>query len=97
MSWDLYVRAFLYLLLVLGLIFTCTWLLRFYGGGRLAIRGSKRIQIVEAMAIDPRRRLIAIRWDDQEHLILLSANRDLVVSSKSAADSFTAQLPKDEP
>ncbi|MCH8183237.1 MAG: FliO/MopB family protein [Proteobacteria bacterium] len=42
---------------------------------------NKRLSIVEVMAIDAKRRLVLIRRDDREHLVLLGADRDLVVES----------------
>ncbi len=36
------------------------------------------------MSVDAKRRLVLIRRDDQEHLVLLGVNRDLVVESNVA-------------
>lgn len=44
----------------------------------------KRLSIVEVMAIDAKRRLVLIRRDDREHLVLLGVDRDLVVESNVA-------------
>lgn len=40
---------------------------------------NRRLNIVEILPVDAKRRLMIIRRDDQEHLILLGAERDLVI------------------
>ena len=45
----------------------------------------KRLSIVEVMAVDAKRRLVLIRRDDREHLVLLGVDRDLVIESNVAA------------
>ena len=42
---------------------------------------AKRLELVETLAIDVRRRLVIVRCDGREHLLLLGANQDLVVQS----------------
>ena len=41
--------------------------------------GSRRMQVVESMNLDIRRRLVIVRCDETEHLLLLGGDRDLVV------------------
>jgi flagellar protein FliO/FliZ len=97
MSWDEYLRAALYLLLVLGLIAACTWLLRVYGG-RLQPRGARRLKLVEVAPIDPRRRLVLVRRDEVEHLLLLGPSQDLVIERGiPAGESFERQVRAAEP
>jgi flagellar protein FliO/FliZ len=93
MSGDEYLRAVLYLLLVLGLIAGCTWILRRYGG-RFQMRGRGRLGLVEIASIDPRRRLVLVRRDDVEHLLLLGPVQDLVIESNIPAPRF---VPSDAP
>jgi flagellar protein FliO/FliZ len=67
--------------LVLGLIFLCALAAR-RGGltptGR-AGRRAGRIGIVESVALDAKRRLVLVRRDDREHLVVLGPAGDLVV------------------
>jgi flagellar protein FliO/FliZ len=42
---------------------------------------SRRLHIVESLMIDPRRRLVIVRCDGVEHLLLLGANEDIVVAA----------------
>lgn len=39
----------------------------------------KRLNIVEILPVDAKRRLVLIRRDDKEHLIMLGAERDLLI------------------
>ncbi len=41
--------------------------------------GSGRLQIVESTVVDARRRLVLVRRDDVEHLIMIGGPADLVV------------------
>lgn len=42
-------------------------------------RKDKRLNIVEIMPVDAKRRLILIRRDNKEHLIMLGTERDLLI------------------
>jgi flagellar protein FliO/FliZ len=39
----------------------------------------RRLQVVESFALDMRRRLVIVRCDDTEHLLLLGLNQDVVI------------------
>ena len=41
-------------------------------------RGERRLQVVETLVLDPSRRLVLIRVDDEERLILLGEGRELI-------------------
>lgn len=81
MSWVEYLRFPLALIFVLGLILLAGWAARRYGlaatppGARLG----KRLSIIDTIALDPRRRLILVRRDDREHLLMLGQNGEQVV------------------
>ncbi|MEM8987125.1 MAG: flagellar biosynthetic protein FliO [Pseudomonadota bacterium] len=47
--------------------------------GGLAAAGRKRLAVTETLAIDPRRRLLLIRRDDTEHLVLLTQDGAAVI------------------
>ncbi len=88
MDLDQYIRFLMALLFVVALIMVVAWVLRRAGmaGGRVRGRGrQRRLSVVEALPIDAKRRLVLVRRDDREHLILLSANGDLLVDSTPAA------------
>ena len=44
-------------------------------------RARRRLSVVEILSVDAKRKLLLIRRDDREHLILLGAGQDLVVES----------------
>ncbi|WP_044564452.1 flagellar biosynthetic protein FliO [Azospirillum sp. B4] len=77
-----YVYAALMLGLVLGFILVAGWLVRRFGGGallRLPGRADRRLGVVEVLTLDPRRRLVLIKRDGAEHLLLLGGAQDLHV------------------
>jgi len=85
-----YVRFLLALLFVLGLIGLLAILLRRFGFGAVRIspafrskgrQAEKRLAVVEVAALDARRRLVLIRRDDTEHLVLLGNTADLLIES----------------
>lgn len=87
-------RFVLALVVVIGLIAALAWLLRKYGSGRVTLGGGKgRLAVVEAAHIDAKRRLVLIRRDDVEHLILLAPNSETVVETGiTGATNFAAEL-----
>ena len=101
MDLELYTRFVIALVAVLALIGAVAWLARRFGlGNRLAQpRGrDRRLSLVEVMALDQRKRLVLVRRDDREHLLLLGPGHDLVVERDIAAEpkSFAAALEDSE-
>ncbi|MDD3446085.1 MAG: flagellar biosynthetic protein FliO [Zavarzinia sp.] len=78
--WPDLVRAGFALGIVILLILILGAVLRRFGQGG-TLRAGKRLAIVESLAIDPRRRLVLVRRDEEEHLLLLGPGGDLVVGS----------------
>jgi flagellar protein FliO/FliZ len=82
-----YFQFFLALVFVLGLIGLVAIIMRHYGlggairFGRKKRAGRRRVEIVDVAPVDARRRLILVRRDDVEHLILLGAHEDILVES----------------
>ena len=78
---DLF-RAVFGLAITLGLIGLAAWAARRYAPQILAKfqaeRGARRLQVVETLVLDPSRRLVLIRVDDEERLILLGEGRELI-------------------
>lgn len=74
-------RAIFALALTLGLIGLAAWAVRRFAPewlGRLqAARKDRRLAIVETLTLDPNRRLVLVRLDDTERLILLGEGRML--------------------
>ena len=90
MGLDNYLRFAFALVLVIGLIAVVAWLARRFGlAPRISAGRSKRrrLSIIEVCPIDGKRRLVLVRRDEREHLILLGINGDLVVERQIEADS----------
>lgn len=80
-----YLKFFAALLFVLALIGGSAWLVRRFGlAGAIPVRRprrERRLHVVEALALDSKRKLVLIRRDEQEHLVLLGLQNDIVVES----------------
>ena len=79
---PLAVRFFLAFLIVLGLIGATAWAVRRFGGGRLGstARGRQpRLAVIDYASVDARRRLILVRRDNIEHLLMIGGPTDIVV------------------
>jgi flagellar protein FliO/FliZ len=77
------VGAFLFVMALLG---GAGWLLKRYGHklnliGAMPGTGTKRLRVQETLALDPRRRLILIKRDDVEHLLLVGPDGQMLVES----------------
>jgi flagellar protein FliO/FliZ len=79
---PLAVRFFLAFLIVLGLIGAIAWALRRFGAGRFrdTARGRQpRLAVIDHASVDGRRRLILVRRDNVEHLLMIGGPTDIVV------------------
>ncbi|MEZ6024009.1 MAG: flagellar biosynthetic protein FliO [Hyphomonadaceae bacterium] len=50
----------------------------------------KRLKVTESLMLDPRRRMVLVRCDGREHLILLSPAGDVVVGEMAAKEETQA-------
>jgi flagellar biogenesis protein FliO len=70
-------------LLVLGLIGAGAFLWRRFGGGPLSTTGPRgrqpRLAVIDAANVDGRRRLVLIRRDNTEHLLMIGGPSDIVI------------------
>ncbi len=70
-------------IVVLGLIGLTAWLVRRFGANHLgaaAARGRQpRLAVIDAAAVDGRRRLVLIRRDNVEHLLMIGGPTDVVI------------------
>ena len=86
---------------VLALIGLTVWLIRRFGGERLgtgAVRGRQpRLAVIDAASVDGRRRLVLIRRDNVEHLMMIGGPTDVVVEAnivRAAAPVREPQAPR---
>ena len=86
-----YFRFIAALLIVLGLLYGCLWLLQKLQPRLTKFRSSSkepaRLKIVESLFVDPKRRLLLVQRDDRQHLILCTGNQDLLIESDIAVVS----------
>jgi len=79
------VKFFLAFLLVLGLIGVGAWGLRRFTSGRLGGAGTRgrqpRLGVIDYASVDARRRLILVRRDNVEHLLMIGGPTDVVVEA----------------
>jgi len=81
-------RFVLSFVVVIGLIGGLAWFLRRYGAGRItSAAGKGRMGVVEVAAIDAKRRLVLVRRDTVEHLILLSPTSETIVETGIGAQT----------
>jgi hypothetical protein len=90
-------KILLLLVVVLGLLALAFWLLRRFSGGRLgsaATRGRQpRLAMIDQAAIDNRRRLVLIRRDNVEHLLIIGGPTDVVIEQSIVRAGAAALAP----
>ena len=83
-------RYFAALLVVLGLlggvavVLRKGWLPAGLGGFALPERRERRLQVTDSLILDPRRRVVIVRADATEHVLLLGPERETVLDSRPA-------------
>jgi len=85
LAWYLAAGAGLLLFLVIAL-----WIFRalMTSGGALMLKGrNKRLRVVDQAPVDGRRRLVLIRRDEIEHLVMTGGPIDVVIETGIGADS----------
>ena len=98
---EIYWRFVGALALVVALIFAAAWIAKRLGvGGRIATpRNKRRLSIQEVLPLDGKRRLVLLKRDGIEHLLLLGLNDDVVIetgigaSGEKPPGNFASMLP----
>jgi flagellar protein FliO/FliZ len=82
---PLAVRFFIAFIVVFALIGAAAWLVRRFGANRLggaAARGRQpRLAVIEAGVVDGRRKLVIVRRDNVEHLIMIGGPTDILIEA----------------
>src|ERR1051326_8762668 len=84
---------------VLALIGVAAWLVRRFATNRLGANTNRgrmpRLAVIDAAAVDGRRRLVLVRRDNIEHLLMIGGPTDIVVESNIVrAMPAREQLPQ---
>jgi flagellar biogenesis protein FliO len=70
-------------IVVLALIGVAAWLVRRFANGRIGANTQRgrmpRLAVIDAAAVDGRRRLVLVRRDNVEHLLMIGGPTDIVV------------------
>src|SRR6195952_3436518 len=70
---------------VLALIVVAAWLVRRFASNRLGTNTNRgrmpRLAVIDAASVDGRRRLVLVRRDNVEHLLMIGGPTDIVVES----------------
>ena len=69
------------LLIVIILIIILLRVLRSFTGGMFGNKGQNRLGFIEAVALDNKRKLVLIRRDNVEHLIMIGGTSDILVEA----------------
>ncbi len=94
------VKFFIAFAVVFALIGVTAWLIRRFGSGALSGSGARgrapRLAVIEAGAVDGRRKLVLIRRDNTEHLLMIGGPTDIVVEAnivrgQSARDTASSR------
>ena len=92
-------RILLAIFVVLALIGLVGWLVRRFGSERLGAASTRtrqpRLAVIDAATVDGRRRLLLIRRDNVEHLLMIGGPTDIVIEPnilRAAAARDTAPL-----
>lgn len=93
---------FIAILIVLALIGAVAWLVRRFAGSSIGASGARgrmpRLAVVDAAAVDGRRRLVLVRRDNVEHLLMIGGPSDLVVEPNIVRNAAQRdQAPQRQP
>lgn len=81
---DIYIRFFVAFGIIIALIGFAAWLARILGfNTSVGFRGKRqrRLTIVDAIALDTKRRIILVSRDDVEHLICIGGSTDFLIEA----------------
>lgn len=92
---DGYIRFVVGLLAVVAMIVAAVWVAKRLGlGTTTGFRGKgRRLSLVEVMPLDQKRKLVIVRHDETDHLILLGATHEMLLSSAAAPQTVPAAPP----
>jgi flagellar protein FliO/FliZ len=100
MGFDTYLRFILVLVFVLGLVLALGWVLKRWGISGHAVMGKgRRLGVVETTFLGPKHRLVLVRRDTVEHLVLIGPTYASVVESgipgSPPKESFQAMVGRE--
>ena len=91
-----YARVVFALIATLALIVGAAYAARRFGMLQPGGPGVKRMRVTETLLIDTRRRLVIVRVDDREHVMLLGPAGDVLVTDMAAKETVVVETPVGE-
>src|SRR5712675_3346353 len=86
---------------VLAMIGVAAWLVRRFATNRLGANTNRgrmpRLAVIDAAAVDGRRRLVLVRRDNVEHLIMIGGPTDVVIEPNIVRATATAPARETTP
>lgn len=93
-----YSKFLLALALVVALILLSAWAMRKFGlipGYHAPKKGNGRLKLVESLPLDIHRKLVIVKCDNIEHLLVLGQNSETVIESPMSTASTAAKNTQD--
>src|SRR6184192_3892491 len=88
-------------IVVLALIGVAAWLVRRFANNRLGANTQRgrmpRLAVIDAAAVDGRRRLVLIRRDNVEHLLMIGGPTDVVIEPNIVRAASAREVPGRQP
>ena len=96
MDYVAYLNAILALIFVLGLIGLFSFIFKKVSTGQLGgkSKDAKRISLEEVFYLDTKRKLLLVKRDDVEHLILLGPTSETVIEQNIKASKSDSKVAK---
>lgn len=69
------------LVFVVALMIGLSLVMKRVNGQPLTMGRKRRLQVIEVLPLDARRRAVLLRRDDREHLVILSGNSETVIET----------------
>ena len=91
MDWLDWARSLFALIATLALIVGVAYGARRLGMLQPGAQGPKRMRVTDSLMLDPRRRMVIVRCDEREHLILLGPGGDILVDDMAANEPSVAE------
>jgi flagellar protein FliO/FliZ len=79
------------LVLIIGMIGGAAWIAKRYGLAPKVSGGNGRIGVVAVHSLDTRRKLVLVRRDDREHLIVVGPSGESVIESGITPPELTGR------
>ncbi len=98
-DWGILARFLLALAVVLALIAVATWAARRYlaTGMMGTLGGKRRLAVIEHAFLDGKSRLVLVRRDNVEHLLVLGPAGAVVIESAISAGEAVPDAPPQSP